>query len=52
MPVVREAIKLKKEAFWVLLSQESPEAADRYRLAKGAATLVVAKAKTGVERIW
>lgn len=29
-PMVREAIKLKKEAFQACLAQRSPEAADRY----------------------
>ena len=46
MPVVREAVKLIKEAFRARLSQGSPEAADRYRVAKRAAALMVAETKT------
>ncbi|XP_054862758.1 golgi transport 1Ba isoform X1 [Amphiprion ocellaris] len=46
IPAVREAIRLKKEAFWAWLARGSPEAANGYRLAKRAA---VAEAKT---RVW
>ena len=45
---MREAIKLTKESFQAWLSRESPEAADRYRVAKRDAGLVVAEAKTQV----
>jgi hypothetical protein len=48
-PGVREAVKLKKEAFRVWLAQGSPEAADRYRQARRAAAAVVTDAKT---RAW
>ena len=41
-PVVKEAIKLKKEAFQVWLAQGSPEAADGYRRAKRGAAQEVA----------
>ena len=47
MQAVMEAIRLR-EAFRAWLSQGSPEAAGRYRVAKRAAALVVAKAKTQV----
>jgi len=43
---VREAVKLKKEAFRAWLAQGSPEAADSYRQASRAAAAVVADAKT------
>ena len=46
--MVKEAVKLKKEAFWALLSQGSPEAADMYQSAERAAALVVGEAKTWV----
>ena len=48
-PGVREAVKLKKEAFRAWLAQGSPEAADRYRQARRAAAAAVADAKT---RTW
>jgi len=48
-PGVREAVKLKKEAFRAWLVQGSPEAADRYRQARRAAATVVEDAKT---RAW
>jgi len=41
MPVVKEAVMLKKEAFRDWLSQGSLGAADRYRAAKRAAALGV-----------
>ncbi|XP_054860769.1 uncharacterized protein LOC118470292 [Amphiprion ocellaris] len=44
-PAVREAVRLKKEAFQAW----SPEAADRYQLAKRAAAVTAAEAKT---RVW
>ena len=47
MQAVMEAIRLR-EAFRAWLSQGSPEAAGRYRVAKRAAALVVAKDKTGM----
>ena len=46
---MREAVKLKKEAFQAWVSTGSPEAADMYRVAKRAAELVFAE---GVEGIW
>jgi len=45
-PAVREDVKLKKEAFRVWLSRWSPEAAERYRMAKRAPALMAAEAKT------
>ena len=48
VPVVREGVKLKKEAFRAWMSLGSPEAAKRYSAAKRAAALVVAEAKTWV----
>jgi len=48
-PGVREAVKLKKEAFLAWLAQGSPEAADMYRQARRAAAAVVTDAKT---RTW
>ena len=48
-PVVREAVRLKKETFRAWLAQGSPEAADRYRSAKWTAAAAVAEAKT---RVW
>lgn len=48
-PAVREAVKLKKEAFRAWLARGSPEAADRYRVARRAAASAVAEAKT---RVW
>ncbi|XP_013872670.1 uncharacterized protein LOC106523692 [Austrofundulus limnaeus] len=45
-PVVMEAIRLKEEAFRTWLSRKTPEAADRYRVAKTVAASVVADAKT------
>jgi len=40
---VRKAIKLRKETFRTWLSRGSPEASDRYRVARRAAALLVAK---------
>ncbi|TWW74372.1 R2DM Retrovirus-related Pol polyprotein from type II retrotransposable element [Takifugu flavidus] len=48
-PEVRGAVKLKKEAYRSWLVCGSPEAADRYRLAKRVAAATVAEAKT---RAW
>ncbi|TWW77409.1 hypothetical protein D4764_12G0007990 [Takifugu flavidus] len=47
-PEVRGAVRLKKEAYRSWLVCGSPEAADRYRLAKQAAAKKVAEAKTQV----
>ncbi|XP_033991643.1 solute carrier family 22 member 7-like [Trematomus bernacchii] len=44
-PVVREAIRLKKEAFRDLLSRGTPEAVARYRQARRTAASAVAEAK-------
>jgi len=44
--VIREAVKLKSEAFWASLSWGSPEAADSDQVAKRATELLDAKAKT------
>ncbi len=49
VPMVKEAVKMKKEAFWVWLAQGSSEAADRYQEARRAAASVVAEART---RVW
>ncbi len=46
---VKEAVKLKKEAFQAWLAQRSPESADSYQEARRAAVSVVTKAKT---RVW
>ena len=48
-PDVRDAVKLKKESYRVLLAHGTPEAADRYRQAKRAAARAVVEAKT---RVW
>ena len=48
-PAVREAVRLKKEAFRAWLFGGSPETADRYRAAKRAAASAVAEAK---KRVW
>ena len=48
-PEVRDAVKLKKGCYKDLLACRTPEAADRYRLAKRTAAAVVAEAKT---RAW
>ncbi|KAK5875618.1 hypothetical protein CesoFtcFv8_026682 [Champsocephalus esox] len=48
-PVVREAVRLKKEAFRDLLSRGTPEAVARYRRARRAAASSVAEAK---QRVW
>ncbi|TKS65443.1 putative 149 kDa protein ORF 2 [Collichthys lucidus] len=48
-PAVRDAVKLKKEAYRTLLACGTPEAADGYRHAKRNAASVVAEAKT---RAW
>lgn len=45
---MREAVKMKKEAFWAWLAQESPEAANRYLEARRAVASTVAKAKIQV----
>ncbi|TWW64140.1 hypothetical protein D4764_03G0011480 [Takifugu flavidus] len=45
-PEVRGAVRLKKEAYRSWLVGGSPEAADRYRLAKRVAAATVAEAKT------
>lgn len=45
---MREAIRLKKEAFWACLAQGSLEAADGYQEAKRAAASAVIEAKTWV----
>ena len=45
-PEVKGAVKLKKEAYRSWLACRSPEAADRYRLAKRSAAEAVAEAKT------
>ena len=47
--MVREAVRLKKEAFRDMLSWGSPEAAARYREARRAAASAVAEAK---QRVW
>ena len=44
-PVVRDAVKLKKESYMAFLACGTPEAADRYRLAKWVAASAVAQAK-------
>ena len=46
---MKEAIRLKKEAFRAWLAQGSPETADGYQEARRAAASAVAKAKT---RVW
>ncbi len=46
--MVKEAVKLKKQAFRAWLAQGSSEAADRYQEARRAAASVVAEAKTWV----
>jgi len=46
---VKEAVKLKKEAFRAWLAQGSPETADGYREARRVAASAVAEAKT---RMW
>ncbi|TWW70516.1 hypothetical protein D4764_18G0013220 [Takifugu flavidus] len=48
-PVVRDAVRLKKEWYRALLACGSPEAADRHRKAKRSAATAVAKATT---RAW
>ncbi|XP_054621698.1 uncharacterized protein vopp1b isoform X1 [Dunckerocampus dactyliophorus] len=48
-PVVRDAVKMKKESYRAFLAYGTPEAADRYRQAKRSAALAVAEAKT---RTW
>ncbi|XP_057694822.1 uncharacterized protein LOC130917441 [Corythoichthys intestinalis] len=45
-PGVRDAVKLKKEAYRAFLACGTPEAADRYRLTKRTAASAVAEAKT------
>ena len=48
-PVVREAIRLKKESFRDMLSRGTPEAVLGYRRARRAAAAAVAEAK---QRVW
>ncbi|XP_048857101.1 uncharacterized protein LOC125724452 [Brienomyrus brachyistius] len=48
-PVVRDAVKLKKESYRAFLACGTPDAADGYRQAKRNAALAVAEAKT---RVW
>ncbi|KAM4614981.1 protein NLRC3-like [Polymixia lowei] len=48
-PVVREAVRLKKESFRDLLSRRTPEAVARYRQTRRAAASAVAEAK---QRVW
>jgi len=43
---VKEAVRLKKEAFWAWLAQRFPETADGYREARRAAASAVAETKT------
>ncbi|KAK0156607.1 LINE-1 reverse transcriptase [Merluccius polli] len=45
-PVVRDAVKLKKESYRTFLACGTPEAAGRYRQAKRSAAAAVAEAKT------
>ncbi|TWW78160.1 R2DM Retrovirus-related Pol polyprotein from type II retrotransposable element [Takifugu flavidus] len=45
-PVVRDAVRLKKESYWALLACGTPEAADRYWQAKRSAATAVAEATT------
>jgi len=47
-PAVKEAVRLKKEAFRAWLTSGSPETADWYREAKRAVASTVAKAKIWV----
>ncbi len=47
--MVREAVRLKKEAFRDVLSWENPEAVARYRLTRRAAASVVTETK---QRVW
>ena len=48
-PVVREAVRLKKESFRDMLSQRTPEAVAGYRRARRAAASAVKEAK---QRVW
>ncbi|KAK0156273.1 Craniofacial development protein 2 [Merluccius polli] len=48
-PVVREAVRLKKEAFRGMLSQRTPDAVAGYRWARRAAAAAVSEAK---QRVW
>ncbi|TWW82263.1 5-hydroxytryptamine receptor 3A [Takifugu flavidus] len=48
-PMVRDAVKLKKESYRALLACGTPEAGDGYRRAKRSAATAVAEAKT---RAW
>ncbi|TWW61031.1 hypothetical protein D4764_05G0011210 [Takifugu flavidus] len=45
-PVVRDAVRLKKESYQALLACGTPQAADRYQQAKRRAATAVAEAKT------
>lgn len=47
--LMKEAIRLKKEAFWAWLAGGSAEAADRYHLARRVATRAFVEVKT---RMW
>ena len=47
--MVREAVRLKKEAFRDMLSRKTPEAVARYRRARRAAAAAVVEAK---QRVW
>uniref|UniRef100_A0AAQ4NW66 Endonuclease/exonuclease/phosphatase domain-containing protein n=1 Tax=Gasterosteus aculeatus aculeatus TaxID=481459 RepID=A0AAQ4NW66_GASAC len=49
IPVVREAVRLKKEAFRVMISGGTPEAVAVYRQARRAAASAVMEAK---QRVW
>lgn len=46
-PAMKEAVKLRKEAFWAWLSQGSPEAADWYWEYRSAAALMFTKPGCG-----
>ena len=48
-PVVRKAVKLKKEAFRDWMARRTPDSADRYRAAKKVAAAAVAEA---ISRAW
>jgi len=47
-PAVKEAVRLKTEAFWAWLTQGSAETADGYRDARRAVASAVGEAKTHV----
>ena len=48
-PVVREAVKLKKEAFRDWMARRTPDSADRYRAAKKVAAAAEAKSRAWEE---